>query len=67
MLALHEALDKLAVAFPRQAEVVKLRYFGGLTNEETAEILGLSLATVKNYWVFSRTWLFQEMNPSAAS
>jgi RNA polymerase sigma factor (TIGR02999 family) len=67
MLALHEALDKLATAFPRQAEVVKLRYFGGLTNQEAAEILGVSLATVKNYWTFSRTWLFQEIAASSRS
>jgi RNA polymerase sigma factor (TIGR02999 family) len=67
MLALHDALDKLNMQFPRQAEVVKLRYFGGLTNEETAEILGISLATVKTDWTFSRTWLFQEIKRSPVS
>ncbi|MDB6037574.1 MAG: hypothetical protein JWM99_1415 [Verrucomicrobiales bacterium] len=67
MLALHEALDKLALKFPRQAGVVKLRYFGGLTNEEAAEILGISLATIKNDWTFARTWLFQEIKASSRS
>ena len=41
--------------------MVKLRYFGGRTNEEVAQILGISLATVKNYWAFARAWLLQEI------
>jgi RNA polymerase sigma factor (TIGR02999 family) len=61
LLAVNEALDLLAREHPAQAEVVKLRYFGGHTNEETAEILGLSISTVKNYWAFSRAWLLQEI------
>jgi RNA polymerase sigma factor (TIGR02999 family) len=61
LLAVHEALDELAKGHPVQAEVVKLRYFGGRTNEEVAEILGVSLATVKNYWAFSRAWLLQKI------
>jgi len=61
LLAVHEALDKLAKAHPIQAEVVKLRYFGGRTNEEVAQILGISLSTVKNYWAFARAWLLQEI------
>lgn len=44
-----------------QAEVVKLRYFGGQTNEEVAQILDISLSTVKNYWAFARAWLLQEV------
>src|SRR5713101_2487887 len=48
LLAVHEALDKLAKEYPVQAEVVKLRYFGGRTNEEVAQILDISLSTVKN-------------------
>ena len=61
LLAVHEALNELAKEHPVQAEVVKLRYFGGRTNEEIAQILSVSLSTVKNYWAFSRAWLLQEI------
>jgi RNA polymerase sigma factor (TIGR02999 family) len=61
LLALNEALDKFAVEHPVQADLVKLRYFAGLTNEEVSEVLGVSLSTVKNYWTFSRAWLLNEM------
>jgi RNA polymerase sigma factor (TIGR02999 family) len=61
ILAVNEALDRLAKAHPVQAEVVKLRYFGGRTNEEVAQILDVSLSTVKNYWAFARAWLLQEI------
>jgi len=61
LLAVHEALDELAKEYPIQAEVVKLRYFGGQTNEETAQILGVSLTTVKNYWAFARAWIRQQI------
>jgi RNA polymerase sigma factor (TIGR02999 family) len=61
LLAVHEALDQLARNYPVQAEVVKLRYFGGRTNEEAAQILGLSVSTVKNYWAFARAWLLQQI------
>jgi RNA polymerase sigma factor (TIGR02999 family) len=61
LLAVHEALNTLAKTHPAQAEVVKLRYFVGMTNEETAEALGVSVATVKNYWTFARTWIFNEI------
>ncbi len=61
LLAVHEALDKLAKIYPVQAEVVKLRYFGGRTNEEVAQILDVSLSTVKNHWAFARAWLLQEI------
>jgi RNA polymerase sigma factor (TIGR02999 family) len=61
LLAVHEALDKLALKHPLQAEVVKLRYFAGMTNEEVAQLLGISISTVKNYWNFSRGWLFNEI------
>ena len=64
MLAVHESLDKLAREHPVQAELVKLRYFAGLTNEEAAQILGISVSTVKNYWSFARAWLFQEIKGS---
>ena len=61
LLAVNEALDKFALKYPNQAEVVKLRYFGGMTNEEVSQLLEVSLSTVKNYWNFSRAWLFKEI------
>jgi len=61
LLAVHEALDKFALQHPLQAEVVKLRYFAGMTNEEVAHALGISISTAKNYWNFSRGWLFNEI------
>jgi RNA polymerase sigma factor (TIGR02999 family) len=64
LLDVHEVLDKFAAEHPTHARVVMLRYFVGMTNEETSEILGLSVATVKNYWTFARTWLFQEVKNS---
>src|SRR5437667_10273459 len=64
LLAVHEVLDNLAKDHPMQAEVVKIRYFVGMTNEETAEALGISVATVKNYWTFARTWIFNEIKNS---
>jgi RNA polymerase sigma factor (TIGR02999 family) len=64
LLAVHELLDNLAKDHPIQVEVVKLRYFVGMTNEETANALGISVATVKNYWNFARTWIFNELQNS---
>jgi RNA polymerase sigma factor (TIGR02999 family) len=61
LLAVNEALDKFALEHPVQAELVKLRYFAGLTNEEAAEVLGISVSSVKNYWTFSRAWLLNEI------
>ena len=61
MLAVHEALEALRVQYSVQAEFVKLRYFGGLTNEEVSQVLGISLSTINNYWTFSRAWLFKEI------
>jgi RNA polymerase sigma factor (TIGR02999 family) len=61
LMAVHEALEILARDHPHQANVVKLRYFGGWTLEETAQILGLSVSTVRNYWAFSRAWLLQQI------
>ncbi len=62
MLAVHDALDRFALEHPRQAEVVKLRYFVGLTNEEVGELLGISASTAKNDWVFARAWLYREIH-----
>jgi RNA polymerase sigma factor (TIGR02999 family) len=61
LLAVNEALEQLAVAHPQEAEVVKLRYFVGLTHEEVADALGISVRTAKNYWAHARAWLFQEI------
>ena len=64
LLTVHEVLDRLAKDYPVQAEVVKLRYFVGMTNEETALLLGVSVTTVSNYWMFARTWIFHEIKNS---
>jgi RNA polymerase sigma factor (TIGR02999 family) len=66
VLALDEALSKLAALDPEQAQIVELRYFGGLTVEETADVLGSSPATVKRHWAMARAWLKQtlESTPS---
>ena len=62
LLAVNDALEKLAAIHAVQAEVVKLRYFVGMTNEEAAQALGLSERTVRNYWTHARAWLFREIN-----
>jgi len=59
--AVDEALERLAVLDPEQARLVELRYFGGLTIEETAEVLGTSPATVKREWVVARAWFRREL------
>jgi len=61
VLALHDALDRLAVLDPQQAKVVELRYFGGMSIEETAEALELSPATIKREWAVARAWLAREL------
>ena len=61
LLALNDALEKLAMRDKTKAELVKLRYFVGLTIEEAAEILGISLPTAKRYWAFARAWLHAEI------
>ena len=57
VIALHEALTELEKVDPRQSRIVELKYFGGLNNEETAEVLSVSLATVKRDWSVARLWL----------
>lgn len=64
VLALHEALERLAAMDPDQAKVVELRYFGGLSIEETAEALRISPATVKREWSTARAWLKRELMTS---
>jgi RNA polymerase sigma factor (TIGR02999 family) len=61
LLALSEALDKLAKEEPAKAELVKLRYFAGLTMREAADVLGVSLATTERHWTYARTWLYAEL------
>jgi RNA polymerase sigma factor (TIGR02999 family) len=61
LLALDEALDKLAAKDPIKAELVKLRYFAGMTAEEAAHTLGISSTTAERYWSYSRAWLHQEI------
>jgi len=62
IIALDEALGKLALEDPVKADLVKLRYFAGLTIEQTARILNISRATADRYWSYSRAWLFDEIN-----
>jgi RNA polymerase sigma factor (TIGR02999 family) len=61
--ALDEALTRLAALDPQQARIVELRFFGGLSVEETAETIGVSPATVKRHWSVARAWLARELEP----
>ena len=61
LLELHEALDLLAEHDPRKAQLVKLRYFAGLTIEESAKLLGISTPTAKRDWSYSRAWMMQRI------
>jgi RNA polymerase sigma factor (TIGR02999 family) len=61
LVALDEALTRLADDYPRRSQVVELRYFGGLTNEEIAEVLKVSPATVERDWRYARAWLHQKL------
>jgi DNA-directed RNA polymerase specialized sigma24 family protein len=63
LLALHEALDQLAEEEPVVAEIVKLRYFAGLTAEQAALALDISLRTANRHWAYARAWLYQRLNP----
>jgi RNA polymerase sigma factor (TIGR02999 family) len=63
-LAVDEALDKLASTHPRQAELVKLRYFVGMTVQEAAQVLGISVDTAKDDSAHARAWLFREITKS---
>jgi RNA polymerase sigma factor (TIGR02999 family) len=62
VLALDEALDRLGRISPVKVQVVELRYFGGLSIDETATFLGISPATVKRHWSFARAWLYRALN-----
>jgi RNA polymerase sigma factor (TIGR02999 family) len=61
IVALDEALTRLAALDSQQARIVELRFFGGLSIEETAEVVGVSPATVKNRWTLARAWLRREL------
>jgi RNA polymerase sigma factor (TIGR02999 family) len=61
LLALDEALEQLTASDPQAAEVVKLRYFAGLTVPQTAEVLGVSPRTVNSLWAFARAWLLRKL------
>jgi RNA polymerase sigma factor (TIGR02999 family) len=61
MLALDDALQRLEALDPRKGRIVEMRFFGGLSLEETAEALNVSVATVRRDWSLARTWLFREL------
>ena len=61
LVALDEALKSLAELNPRHSRIIELRYFGGLTEEETAEVLGVSSRTVRRDWTVARAWLYREL------
>ena len=63
LVAVDEALTRLEQTDPRTAQIVSLRYFGGLSVDETAAALDLSPATVKNEWAFARAWLYRALGP----
>lgn len=65
LLALNEALDRLAKLDSQQSQIIELRYFGGLSIEDTSEFLGISPATVKRGWASARAWLLREMSRGA--
>jgi RNA polymerase sigma-70 factor, ECF subfamily len=62
IVSLHEALEALEVVDPRKSKTVEMRYFGGLSVEETAEALGVSIGTVNRDWRLARSWLIRHMN-----
>jgi RNA polymerase sigma factor (TIGR02999 family) len=65
VLALDEALTKLAAEDPVKAELVKLRYFAGLSHQEAAQVLEISRATADRYWSYAKAWLYIELSDSA--
>ena len=62
LLALDEAFERFSVVDPLKAELVKLRYFGGLSEQEAAEALGISRATASRYWTYARAWLINTID-----
>ncbi len=66
LIEIDAALSKLEIEFPDHAAVVSLRFFFGLTNEESAEMLGISTATVQRYWTFARVWIYTQLEANDA-
>jgi RNA polymerase sigma factor (TIGR02999 family) len=67
VVALDEALTRLAQKHSQKAELVKLRYFAGLTVSEAAQVLGIGTSTADRYWTFARAWLYRELSPERES
>jgi RNA polymerase sigma factor (TIGR02999 family) len=67
LLAIHDVLDRFAAIDPDRAQVVKLRYFAGLSVDETADAMGVSPRTVDNYWQVARAWLHRELSGDAST
>jgi RNA polymerase sigma factor (TIGR02999 family) len=65
LVALDGALDRLAAISPRKCDVVMLKFFAGMTNDEVAAALGVSSATVRNEWTFAKAWLLSELEREA--
>jgi RNA polymerase sigma factor (TIGR02999 family) len=65
VLELNEALEKLSEIDPRKSRIIEMRYFGGMSVEETAAVLELSPITIKREWLKARAWLYLEMNPAS--
>ena len=61
LLAVSEALERLESLDPKKGELVKLRYFAGLTNEQAAPLLGISVPTAKRWWTYARAWLYSNV------
>ena len=61
VLALNEAIDRLVALAPEKAQLVTLRYFGGLSLPEAADVLGVSLRTAERWWLFARSWLYAQL------
>jgi RNA polymerase sigma factor (TIGR02999 family) len=62
LLDVNDALEKFALVYPRKAELVKLRYFVGMSFEDSAQALGIAVPTAKQWWAYSRAWLRVEMS-----
>lgn len=67
LIALDEALGRLEALYPRASQVVELRFFGGLTEEEAARVLEISTATLKRDWDFAKAWLYRQMSSAVPS